>query len=415
VPKEIILPSLSADFESGIISGWHVNVGDVVNVGDPLFDVETDKATVEVAAVDAGALAAILVPANSEAVPVGSVIGVLLLDGEAEADLELFKNQVGVADSAGESEAEGAALAAVDVASEAAATKPQSTDQQRIFASPLARRIAQQKGLDLSQIQGRGPNGRILKQDVEEATTTAVPKKDPVRGGYTEIPNSNMRKVIARRLGESKQNVPHFYLSIDCNLDALLLLRQDINAESGEGEGAYRVSVNDFVIKACALALRDVPAANASWTDDAILQYEDVDVAVAVATDGGLITPIVRNADSKGLIAISREVKELAEKARAGKLRPDEFQGGGFSISNLGMYGIREFSAIINPPQSCILAVGAGELRPVVIEGQVVPATVMSCTLSVDHRSVDGAIAAEFMRAYQSYIERPLKLLLSGE
>ncbi len=415
MPKEIILPSLSADFESGIISGWHVNVGDVVNVGDPLFDVETDKATVEVAAVDAGALAAILVPANSEAVPVGSVIGVLLLDGEAEADLELFKNQVGVADSAGESEAEGAALAAVDVASEAAATKPQSTDQQRIFASPLARRIAQQKGLDLSQIQGRGPNGRILKQDVEEATTTAVPKKDPVRGGYTEIPNSNMRKVIARRLGESKQNVPHFYLSIDCNLDALLLLRQDINAESGEGEGAYRVSVNDFVIKACALALRDVPAANASWTDDAILQYEDVDVAVAVATDGGLITPIVRNADSKGLIAISREVKELAEKARAGKLRPDEFQGGGFSISNLGMYGIREFSAIINPPQSCILAVGAGELRPVVIEGQVVPATVMSCTLSVDHRSVDGAIAAEFMRAYQSYIERPLKLLLSGE
>ena len=203
-------------------------------------------------------------------------------------------------------------------------------------------------------------------------------------------------RVIARHLGESKRDVPHFYLSVDCNIDALLLLRKEINAESGDGEDAYRVSVNDFVIKACALALRDVPAANASWTEDAILQYKDVDVSVAVATDGGLITPIVRNADSKSLIAISRETRELAEKARTGKLKPDEFQGGGFSISNLGMYGVKAFSAIVNPPQSCILAVGAGEQRPVVIDGQVVSAATMSDTLSLDHLSVDGAAAARF-------------------
>ncbi|SDE83213.1 pyruvate dehydrogenase E2 component (dihydrolipoamide acetyltransferase) [Rhodospira trueperi] len=299
----------------------------------------------------------------------------------------------------------------------------------RLFASPLARRLAADAGLDLGALTGSGPRGRIVKADVERAkaegpapaatpadhtvpspaTAPSSPSLQPWQT-YEEIPNSQMRKAIGRRLVESKQTVPHFYLTIDCALDALLDLRKHLNERAKDG--AYRLSVNDLIIKAAAVALRRVPAANAVWTDDAILRLETVDISVAVATDRGLITPIIRNADQKGLAALSNEMKDLAARARDGKLKPDEYQGGGFSISNLGMYGIREFSAIINPPQSCILAVGQGEQRPVVRDGALTVATMISCTLSVDHRSVDGAVGAEYMAAFKAIIEDPLSLLV---
>lgn len=283
----------------------------------------------------------------------------------------------------------------------------------RVIASPLAKRIAAQKGVDLKLIKGTGPNGRIVKADVESAgfapKRTAAPAPAPTHpvGAYDAIPNSNMRKVIARRLSESKQTVPHFYLTIDCELDELLALRSKMNEVSDT-----KISVNDFIIRAVALALKKVPAANASWSNEAILQYRDADISVAVATPTGLITPIVRAAQTKTLAAISGEMKDLAARARDGKLKPEEFQGGGFSISNLGMYGVKEFAAIINPPQACILAVGAGEQRPVVKNGQLAVATVMSCTLSTDHRAVDGAVGAQFIAAFKELIEKPYALVV---
>ncbi|MFT7300993.1 MAG: pyruvate dehydrogenase E2 component (dihydrolipoamide acetyltransferase), partial [Porticoccus sp.] len=299
----------------------------------------------------------------------------------------------------------------------------QRADSGRIFASPLARRIAEDLGVDLNGLTGRGPRGRILKADVEltgssglvavgDKSIVAAATVEPKSGrNYTAIPHSNMRKTIARRLTESKRDVPHFYLSTDCQLDALLTARKDFNVRSPEGEGAYKLSVNDFIVKACALALRDVPEVNASWTEEAIHQHHNVDISVAVATEGGLITPIVQDADSKGLVAISGQIKDLAARAREGKLKPAEFQGGGFTISNLGMYGTSNFSAIINPPQSCILAVGAGEQRAVVKDGELIIGTVMSCTLSADHRSVNGDVAARFMQAFKRYIEDPFYML----
>lgn len=313
---------------------------------------------------------------------------------------------------------------------------PHRDDGSRVFASPLARRLAARAGLDLRRMDGSGPHGRIVRADVEAAearSATTPPERaesDPfdvappsveapahaVKGRlqswqrYTEEPNSQMRKVIGRRLAESKQTVPHFYLTIDCALDPLLDLRAQLNEKAPEG--AWKLSVNDLIIKAAAVALRRVPAANAVWTDEAILKLETVDISVAVATDRGLITPIIRDADIKGLSTIATEMKDLAARARAGTLQPEEFQGGGFTISNLGMYGIREFSAIINPPQSCILAVGQGEQRPVVREGALTVATMMSCTLSVDHRSVDGAVGAEYLAAFKALIEDPLAMLV---
>ena len=309
----------------------------------------------------------------------------------------------------------------------------------RIFASPLARRLAQDAGLALSALTGSGPRGRIVKADVERAKAEGLPAttqattpgaaptpqaaSTPAAAGkanlqpwqtYTEHPNSQMRKIIGRRLTEAKQTVPHFYLTIDCGLDALLDLRKQLNekAPTDPNAGAFKLSVNDLIIKAAAAALRKVPAANAVWTDEAILRLDTVDISVAVATDRGLLTPIIRDADRKGLATIATEMKDLATRARDGKLMPEEFQGGGFSISNLGMYGIRAFSAIINPPQSCILAVGQGEQRPVVKDGTLTIATMMTCTLSVDHRSVDGAVGAEFLAAFKAIVEDPLTLLL---
>lgn len=285
------------------------------------------------------------------------------------------------------------------------------TTKDRIIASPLAKRLAAEKGLDLKLVQGTGPHGRIIRADVEEASARpalAVVQPAPDTGAaYDAIPNSNMRKVIARRLTESKQTVPHFYLTVDCELDELLALRKKINEVAD-----VRVSVNDFIIRAVALALKKVPQANASWTNEAILQYRHADISVAVATPTGLITPIVKAAETKSVAAISTEMKDLAARARDGKLRPDEFQGGGFTISNLGMFGIKDFAAIINPPQACILAIGAGEQRPVVKHGQLAIATVMSCTLSTDHRAVDGAVGAQFISAFKEIIEHPYAMVI---
>lgn len=411
MPIELVMPAITSDFEAGTIEKWHRSVGDQVEVGDIIVDVETDKAMVEVESTASGVLGKILFDAGAMDVPVNSVIGLLLADGETLEDLDNAGYEATPTTAT-----EPAAAGPVErVQLPEPAARP---DDGRIFASPLARRLAAQSGVDLSTVTGRGPKGRILKLDVEQAARQPVKKSDvasvqaPARtgDGYTAIPNSNMRKVIAKRLGEAKRDIPHFYLSVDCELDALLNLRAQSNAEAVDG--SYKLSINDFVIKACALALRNVPEANVSWTAAAIHQYDNVDISVAVATPGGLITPIIRDADAKGIVTLSNEIKDLANRAREGKLKPAEFKGGGFSISNLGMFGVKEFSAIINPPQSCILAVGSGEQRAVVKDGELAVATVMTCTLSVDHRSVDGAVGAQFLQAFKKYIEKPLAMLL---
>lgn len=432
------MPALMPDFEAGNIDCWHKAVGDPIAAGEVIADIETDKAVVELEATDSGILGKIIHDTGTSDVAVDEVIGLLLQDGETVADLVDFAVATG-------SEATSPAAQVILNASSPGQPANNQTapgGDNRIFASPLARRIAQQLGVDLRTLKGRGPKGRILRADVEASSRLAseqpaaaqlpaaaqivepqqvIPQSGPqaVTGeaadeAYTAIPNSSMRKVIARRLSESKREIPHFYLTVDCELDALLALRRQYNAESPQGEGAYKLSVNDLLVKACALALRDVPAANVSWTEEEIRQYHQVNIGVAVATPGGLITPIVRRADRRSLTAISAEIKDLAARAQARKLKPAEYQGGGFTISNLGMFGIKHFSAIVNPPQSCILAVGAAEQRPVVKEGVLGIATVMSCTLAVDHRSVDGALGAEFLQAFKKYTEQPLSLLLRG-
>jgi pyruvate dehydrogenase E2 component (dihydrolipoamide acetyltransferase) len=386
----IRLPALSSDFASGTLASWHKALGDAVKKGDVLFEVENDKATVAVEAEESGILSEILIPAGSQQVAVNTIVGILLTEGEKPAAL------------------------APPTPARLPATAPG-----RVYASPLARRIASQRGVDLLEINGSGPRGRILKIDVETAAAKArLP--DSSQTGHAsahtparvqDIPNSNIRKVIAQRLTAAKRDIPHFYLTIDCEIDALLNVRQQLNEHYTGSD--IRISVNDCVVKAAALALRDVPAANASWSEVAIHRFETIDISVAVATEAGLLTPILRNADCKPLSELSQEMKRLATRAHAGQLKQDEFKGGGFSISNLGMYGIKSFSAIINPPQSCILAVGAGEKRPIVRGDQVTIATVMTCTLSVDHRSVDGAVGAQFLNAFKKYIERPAVLLLN--
>jgi len=358
-------------------------------------------------------------------VKVNDVIAVLVEAGEA----------VPAAGAAPKAAAAPAATPAPVAAPVAAAPAPVAAPASgdRVFASPLARRMAAQAGVDISKIAGSGPNGRIVKADVDAAlsrgpapATAAAPAAAPapiaaprpaapvaITAPHTAVPNSSMRKVIARRLAESKATIPHFYVSTDVEIDALLKIRADLNARSPkDGPGAYKLSVNDLVIKATAVTLRRFPNVNAMWTDDAILQLHDVDISVAVSIPDGLITPIVKGADIKGLAAISNEMKDLAARAKTGKLKPEEFQGGGFSISNMGMYGVRDFAAIINPPQAGILAVSAGEQRPVVKNGALAIATVMTLTLSVDHRVIDGALAAEFLQALKRNIEDPLSLML---
>jgi pyruvate dehydrogenase E2 component (dihydrolipoamide acetyltransferase) len=410
VPTPIRLPAVASDFESGTIAVWHKAIGDAVKVGDVLLDVETDKASVEVMALDSGVLGVILIPEGSENVPVNSVLGFLLKEGESAADISNH-DPISSPDFAGDSQA------LSGPAPQPAKASPEQAPG-RILASPVARRVAVQRGIQLSDIKGRGPNGRVLKADVEASIAPIASPPMPVtprhgtaaRSDGLDIPNTSIRKVIARRLTEAKREIPHFYLTVDCQIDALLEVRQHLNERSAPT--GIKVSINDCVVMATALALVAVPAANASWSEEAIHQYGNVDISVAVATERGLITPIVRNADRKSLAEISQEIRELVTRALAGQLMPDEFKGGGFSISNLGMYGIKQFSAIINPPQSCILAVGAAERRPVVRDEKLGIATLMTCTLSVDHRSVDGAVGAEFLKSFKHHIERPTLLLL---
>jgi pyruvate dehydrogenase E2 component (dihydrolipoamide acetyltransferase) len=433
----ITMPALSPTMTEGAIAKWHKHEGDTVKSGDVIAEVETDKATVEVEASDDGVLGKILQPAGAKGVKVNEPIAILLEEGEGAEALKAAASAP--APAAPRPLPSASPVAAAPAAAPAAKAAAPSNGADRLFASPLARRMAEQAGLDLKALAGSGPHGRIVRADIDAALArgpgksaptaaaptakpsqvlapapkSAPPAEIPGMPAYTEVPHTTMRRVIAKRLAESKRDAPHFYLSNDCQVDRLLALRAELNGRAAkDGPGAYKLSVNDFVIRAMALALRRVPAANASWTENAVRLYHAVDVSVAVAIPGGLITPVIRAADQKGLSAISNEMKSLAEKARAGKLQPEEYQGGTVSLSNLGMFGVRDFAAVINPPQGCILAVGAAEQRPVVKDGALAIATVMTCTLSIDHRVVDGAVGAEFLAAFKALIEDPVTMLL---
>ena len=430
----ILMPALSPTMTEGTLARWLKKQGDAVKAGDVIAEIETDKATMEVEAVDEGVLGKILVADGTEGVKVNAPIAILVQEGEAVPDGAPAASPAPAPAAAAAPEA--AKVAEQDAQAPKAAAAPASNGHdkgERIFASPLAKRIATETGVDLKGINGSGPNGRIVRADVEAAKSVPAAAPAPVAAAppakpaaapaptkaaaitapHSLVPHTGMRRVIAKRLTESKQTVPHFYLTMDIELDALLKLRGELNARSAkDGAGAFKLSVNDMVIKAAAIALRRVPKVNASFTEDGVAFYEDVDISVAVAIPDGLITPIIRRADQKGLATISNEMKDLGLRARAGKLKPEEFQGGGFSVSNLGMFGVKDFQAIINPPQAAILAVGAGEPRPVVKDGALAVATVMSATLSVDHRVVDGALGAEWLQAFKAIIQEPLNLML---
>ena len=459
---DILMPALSPTMEKGTLSKWLKKEGDAIKSGDVLAEIETDKATMEVEAVDEGVLAKIVVPEGSADVPVNQVIGLIAEEGE---DLSAAAPAAKPAPAAGgnDSKADEIILPysrpGVTPGADIASLPPQDTAKPnghapatsgeggRVIASPLARRLAQQAGLDLAAISGSGPRGRIVERDVlaaekapKPAPAPAAPspseksgKEPDVRnasapaasdetikkmfpaGSYEEVPHDAMRRTIARRLVEAKQTIPHFYLELDCELDALLALRAQVNASSpldGDGKPAFKVSVNDFVIKAMALALQRVPEANATWTEGAMLRHKHSDVGVAVAIPGGLVTPVVRHAETKTLSAISREMKDFAARAKVRRLKPDEYTGGTTAISNLGMFGIRSFAAVINPPHATILAVGAGEKRVVVKDGAPAVATVMSVTLSTDHRAVDGALGAQLLDAFKTLIEKPMGMLV---
>ena len=433
----ILMPALSPTMEEGKLAKWLVKEGDTVKSGTILAEIETDKATMEFEAVDEGKIGKILVPEGSEGVKVNAPIAVLLDEGEKMGDAPAAPKQdipAAMKDIGDAVKKEAAPAAKAAPAGSASAPKAEG----RVFASPLAKRIAAQKGLDLSGITGTGPRGRIVKSDVENAKPGAakpaaaapaaaggagIPGIAPLpdarllypAGSYEEIPHDNMRKAIAKRLTSAKTLIPHYYLTIDCNLDALMAVREKMNAAAPKGKDkvpAYKLSVNDFIMKASAMALMKHPAVNASWTDTAILRHKDADVGVAVALDFGLITPIIFKAQTKGLVEISNEVKTLAGLAKEKKLKPNQYEGGGFSVSNLGMYGIKNFTSIINPPQSCIIAVGAGEERPVVRDGKVEISTVMTVTMSADHRVVDGGTGAKFLATLKQFIEEPASMLL---
>ncbi|MDX8352205.1 pyruvate dehydrogenase complex dihydrolipoamide acetyltransferase [Cognatiyoonia sp. IB215182] len=430
MPTEILMPALSPTMEEGTLAKWLVKEGDTVSSGDVMAEIETDKATMEFEAVDEGVIGKIIVPEGSEGVKVNDVIAVLLEDGESADDIGDVS--AGGSSAAAAPSSPEPAPSAAPAASAPAPAAP-SKDGNRIFATPLARRIAADKGLDLAQISGSGPHGRIVKADVENATATPKaapaaaktpaaapapatgPSTDAVLKTYAdrpheEVPLDGMRKTIAARLTEAKQSVPHFYLRRDIGIDALLKFRSQLNKQL-EPRGV-KLSVNDFIIKACALALQQVPEANAVWAGDRTLQFEKSDVAVAVAIEGGLFTPVLKDADMKSLSALSSEMKDLAARARERKLAPHEYQGGSFAISNLGMFGIDNFDAIINPPHAAILAVGAGVKKPIVGEdGELTVGTIMSVTLSVDHRVIDGALGANLLQAIKDNLESPMTML----
>ena len=431
MPTQILMPALSPTMEEGTLAKWHVKEGDTVSSGDIMAEIETDKATMEFEAVDEGVIGKIMIAEGTEGVKVNAVIAVLLEDGESADDID-------TAAAAPAASSPEPAPAAKDKAASAPATQAPATpapaapvkDGNRVFATPLARRIAADKGLDLANVKGSGPHGRIVKADVEAAQPQAAapatqsPSATPMASGpatdavlktyadrpHAEIKLDGMRKIIASRLTEAKQTVPHFYLRRDINLDALLAFRSQLNKQLAPRD--IKLSVNDFIIKACALALQQVPEANAVWAGDRTLQFEKSDVAVAVAIEGGLFTPVLQDADSKSLSALSAEMKDLATRARDRKLAPHEYAGGSFAISNLGMFGIDNFDAIINPPHAAILAVGAGTKKPVVgADGELAVATVMSTTLSVDHRVIDGALGANLLNAIKENLENPMTML----
>ncbi|TBE06246.1 pyruvate dehydrogenase complex dihydrolipoamide acetyltransferase [Rhizobium ruizarguesonis] len=449
MPINITMPALSPTMEEGNLSKWLVKEGDKVKSGDVIAEIETDKATMEVEAVDEGTVAKLVVADGTEGVKVNALIAVLAADGE---DVSAAASSAGSAAPA--PKADGAAApkaeatpapaqstpAAAPVTTAAAASV--SSDGNRTFSSPLARRLAKEAGIDLSAVAGSGPHGRVVKSDIEAAVAgggakaaaapvsaaaapapaAAAPKgasEEAVLklfepGSYELVPHDGMRKTIARRLVESKQTIPHFYVSVDCELDALLALRAQLNdaAPRKDNAPAYKLSVNDMVIKAMALALRDVPDANVSWTDSNMVKHKHADVGVAVSIPGGLITPIIRKAEEKTLSTISNEMRDLGKRAKDRKLKPEEYQGGTSSVSNMGMMGVKNFAAVVNPPHATILAVGAGEQRVVVKKGEMAIATVMSVTLSTDHRCVDGALGAELLQAFKGYIENPMGMLV---
>ncbi|MBM3099057.1 pyruvate dehydrogenase complex dihydrolipoamide acetyltransferase [Gluconobacter cerinus] len=407
---DILMPALSPTMTEGKLARWLKNEGDTVSAGDVIAEIETDKATMEVEAVDEGILGRILVQEGVEGVAVNTPIAILVEEGEdvPAASSSQAPTSVAAAD------APAASVNAPTPVTKAAVTAEGS---ERIFVSPLAKRMAKERGIALASLNGTGPNGRILKRDVEKGgrPATIAPKAPPAapvasEGSVTRVPNSTMRKVIARRLTESKTQVPHFYVSVDIELDALLALRSKLNATAEDN--SFKLSVNDMMIKAVGLALKKVQGLNVQFTDSETLHFDNVDISMAVSIPDGLITPIIRNADQKSLREISREAKDLAKRARAGKLKPEEFQGGTFSISNMGMFGVRDFAAIINPPQAGILAIASGEKRAMVRGDQLAIATVMTATLSVDHRAVDGALGAQWLNALRDIVQNPYTLVV---
>jgi pyruvate dehydrogenase E2 component (dihydrolipoamide acetyltransferase) len=456
MPINILMPALSPTMEKGNLAKWLKREGDAVKSGDVIAEIETDKATMEVEAVDEGTLAKIMVPEGTADVPVNQVIAVRAGEGEdvkaaaagagqgtaapaAKPQAALPKTEVPAPAKTEAPKAAATPSAQAPAVALQAAPALQARDGNRAFASPLARRLAKEAGIDVSRIDGSGPHGRIVARDVEAAKsgrglkTAGAPAAAAVApsiapsmsdaqvralfedGSYEVVPHDGMRRTIAQRLTQSTQTIPHFYLTIDCNIGKLLAAREEINAaapKDKDGKPAYKLSVNDFVLKALALALQRIPDANVSWTDGAMLKHKHSDIGVAVALPGGLITPIVRQAESKSLSTISNEMKDLASRARARKLKPMEYQGGTSAVSNLGMYGIKDFTAVINPPHATILAVGAGEERAVVKNGKIEAAHIMSVTLSCDHRAVDGALGAELIGAFKTLIENPVMMVV---
>ena len=467
MPINILMPALSPTMEVGNLAKWHVKEGDPVKSGDVIAEIETDKATMEVEAVDEGTIAKIVVPEGSNDIPVNNVIAILASEGEdaksaassgaappmreqkaersaAKGDVAPAKEQPKAEKPAAAKtpEAKPAEPAAPSKAEATPLTAPKADGGGRIFASPLARRLAAENRIDLAQLSGSGPHGRIIQRDIETALKggvgKAAPAAAPVAGGpaalpqgmsdaqiralypagsYEVVPHDSVRKIIARRLVEAKTSIPHFYLTMDCRIDKLLALRADINAaaptkntDAGEAP-LYKLSVNDLVIKAMAMALMAVPDANVTWTESGMLKHKHADIGVAVSIPGGLITPVVRNADTKTLSHISNEMKDLAGRARKRKLKPEEYQGGSTAVSNLGMFGVKDFAAVINPPHATILAVGAGEERAIVEKGEVKVATMMTVTMSTDHRAVDGALGAELLATFKRFIEAPAGML----
>jgi pyruvate dehydrogenase E2 component (dihydrolipoamide acetyltransferase) len=448
MPINILMPALSPTMEKGNLARWLKKEGDKIKSGDVIAEIETDKATMEVEAVDEGVLAKIVVPEGTTDVPVNDVIAMIAGEGEDPKSIGAPAARPTAAPTAAPAtapEPQPAAAAAPAPVAAPVANGRAPDSEIRLFASPLARRIAKEEGLDLGGVKGSGPHGRIVERDVKAALAAprpaapvaqavqpaaapaptaakpAAPFSDDIvkkffsPGSFTEVPHDSMRKTIARRLVEAKQTIPHFYLTIDCELDALLKLREELNRaapRTKEGTPVYKLSVNDFIIKALAIALIRVPDANVTWTEAAMLKHQHADVGVAVSIPGGLITPVVRQADSKTLSVISNEMKDFAARAKARKLKPEEYQGGTSAVSNLGMFGIKNFAAVINPPHATILAVGAGEPRVVVKDSVPAVATVMTATLSTDHRAVDGALGAELISAFKKLIESPMGMLV---